>query len=102
MKTTWDFVERFYPNYDNSNEIAYANDLNLLKEEGKLRAEDEALHNKVHLAVYEKTIENFILARKTQKVEKQIFVGNAWITVNYLTYSSSKYPKRTIIIKEEL
>lgn len=60
LKTAWDFVEKYYPNYDSSNEILENDDLLKLVEDNP---HDEEVYNKWLISnarIFEDAINNFI------------------------------------------
>ena len=78
MKTTWDFVEEYYPNYTGSSLISYSDDLSkilngecqegdsshkVLQEEFDGNPDDPKIlceYNDVMKIIYESSIENYI------------------------------------------
>jgi hypothetical protein len=60
MHDVWDFVERFHPNYSNSDEICRANDIELKKETEELTQDEADELNYLLRYIYEEAIENFI------------------------------------------
>jgi len=46
MKTTWDFVEKYYPNYESSSEITENDDLHKIIN-GELNGEAETIYNEM-------------------------------------------------------
>lgn len=60
LKTAWDFVERYHPNYSSSDEICACSDL-MLKEESEELSQEEMEQKEYYLKeIYEQAIENFI------------------------------------------
>ena len=60
LKTAWDFVERYHPNYSASYEICACIDL-MLKEESEELSQEEMVQKEYYLKeIYEQAIENFI------------------------------------------
>jgi len=76
METSWDFVEKYYPNYTSSDEISLADDLSKLTH-GEINGDAETMLNeeyggdinnpkiqadydRIHVEIYETAIENFI------------------------------------------
>lgn len=78
LETAWDFVVKYYPNYDSSDEIAYADDLSKLinneQQDGDCahdilmsefggdikNPEIQKEYDRVHREIYEEAINNFI------------------------------------------
>jgi len=80
LENTWDFVEKYYPNYSSSDEICEANDLNLILERKNSIMDEEGTelhsrymeefdgqicavmnrHDKLMKEIYEEAIQNFI------------------------------------------
>lgn len=62
IKTVWDFVEQYYPNYSSCDEIMKNNDLTKAIEEG-----EEGLNEKLNDSnayIFEKAIEGYVLTLK--------------------------------------
>lgn len=82
MKTTWDFVQKYYPNFQSCYTIAYSDDLcklldeeyevgddahTLLKEQYKGDVRNPQIlsdYNEVMLEIYERAIQGFINSQK--------------------------------------
>jgi len=58
--TTWDFIEKYYPNYSSSDQICRALDLLLKKETEDLSSEEDIEITYILEDVYEQAIANFI------------------------------------------
>lgn len=56
----WDFVEKYHPNYSNSDDILHCSDLMLIEEERDLTQEEMEQLDYLKKCVYEESIENFI------------------------------------------
>jgi hypothetical protein len=64
LKTAWDFVERYHPNYSSSDEIAWALEL-MLRQETKELPQTDLEQLEYHLKqIYEESILNFINTQK--------------------------------------
>jgi len=76
MQTTWDFIEKYYPNYHGCSEIAYNNDLQKIMD-GEIEGNAESIFeeefkgdlcaikmsfDKHSAYILEKAVEGFILA----------------------------------------
>jgi hypothetical protein len=76
LKTTWDFVEKYYPNYYSCDEILRNNDLSNEIEEGRTDLENEM--NDSNSYVFNKAIEAYIETLKnpeTKNPETKNFVN---------------------------
>ena len=60
LPTTWDFVEKYYPNYSSSDQICRALDLLLKKETEELSSEEDIEITYILEDVFEQAIANFI------------------------------------------
>ena len=64
LKTVWNFVEEYFPNYYSSDEILRNNDLSQAIEEGEEGLEQQM--NDSNAYVYEKAIEGYLETLKNQ------------------------------------
>lgn len=62
--TSWDFVERYFPNYSISDEILRNNDLTKRIEEGEENLQEQM--NDSNAYVFEKAIEGYLETLKNQ------------------------------------
>jgi len=60
LKNTWDFVEKYYPDYSSSDNICRALDLMLIKEDRDLTKEEDEELTYLMEDVYCQSINNFI------------------------------------------
>lgn len=61
LKTTWDFVEKYYPNYSSSDEICRAQDLHIeIFDNNNSSRELDEEYSYLMKSIYEEAINNFI------------------------------------------